>query len=248
MGASAEQPAGGVLYLVSTPIGNLEDITLRALRIFREVEVICAEDTRTLRRLLSHYNIEYQDKRLLSYYSHNERGRIPQVLQLLKEGHRVALVSEAGTPTISDPGYRLVAAAIGENIPVVPIPGASACLSALIASGLPTQRFVFEGFLPKKKGRTARLKWLCQAPATVILYESPHRLLKTIEDIVNLCGNRYIVISRELTKRFEEFIRGYATDLLKELRSRTVKGECVLLIASEDFRPEAINREKVNES
>ncbi|RMG68405.1 MAG: 16S rRNA (cytidine(1402)-2'-O)-methyltransferase [Calditrichaeota bacterium] len=227
--------SAGCLYVVSTPIGNLEDITLRALRVLKEADVICAEDTRTARRLLSHYQI--QPARLLSYYSYNERKRLPQVLSLLKSGQQVALISEAGTPAISDPGHRLVVEAIKSGIRVVPVPGPSAVLAALVASGLPTDRFLFEGFLPRKKGRQTKLKKLAQEEGTIILFESAQRIRKTVEDIVRTMGNRYIVISRELTKTYEEFIRGFAEELLAEFDQFVWKGELVLLVAGKDFKP-----------
>ncbi len=224
----------GQLYVVSTPIGNLEDITLRAIRVLKEVDLICAEDTRTTRRLLQHYNIT---NRVISYYSYNERKRIPQIIEKLKQGNRVAVVSEAGTPGISDPAHRLVVAAICNDIPVIPVPGASAVLAALVASGLPTDRFVFEGFLPRKKGRQKKLARLSEEEGTIIIFESPYRLRKTLEDIVKTFGNRYIVISREITKKYEEFIRGEAQSILTELGEQRVKGELVILIAGKNFKP-----------
>lgn len=224
---------GGTLYLVSTPIGNLEDITFRAIRVLSEADIILAEDTRKTGRLLAHYNIA---SRMLSYYAHNESGRIPQVIEFLKQGQQIALVSDAGTPVISDPGYRLVRAVIDKGIPLVAVPGPSAMLAALVISGLPASRIVFEGFLPKKKGRQTKLQYLANEPGTIIIYESPHRIQKTIEDIVKLWGNRYIVISRELTKRHEEVLRGYATEILEILADRQLKGELVLLIAGTDFK------------
>jgi 16S rRNA (cytidine1402-2'-O)-methyltransferase len=229
-----KQLESGTLYIVSTPIGNLEDITLRALRILKEVDVILAEDTRNTGKLLAHYQIK---NRMMSYYAHNESGRIPQVIEMLTSGQNLALVSDAGTPGISDPGYRLVKAAIQHNLSVVPIPGASALLAALVASGLPTNRFVFEGFLPRKKGRQTKLRLLAEEPGTIVIYESAVRLQKTIQDIVNSLGNRYIVISRELTKLYEEFFRGQAEDILAMLKNRTLKGEVVLLIAGTEFKP-----------
>jgi 16S rRNA (cytidine1402-2'-O)-methyltransferase len=227
-------PENGTLYLVSTPIGNLEDITLRALRILREADVILAEDTRVTGRLLAHYEIR---NRMLSYYAQNETGRIPQVIGLLREGQQVALVSDAGTPGISDPGHRLVKAAIQAQIPIVPVPGASALLSALVASGLPTQRFVFEGFLPRKKGRQSKLQQLAEEPGSIVIYESAQRLQKTVQDIVKIMGNRYIVVSRELSKKYETFIRGDALLILDQLSQQTLKGEIVLLIAGTAFKP-----------
>ncbi len=209
-------------------------MTFRAVRILREVDLVLAEDTRTARRLLKHFDIS---QKILSYYSYNEARRIPFVLENLKRGQQIALISEAGTPLISDPGHKLVVAAIQNNIPVVPIPGASAILAGLVASGLPTDRFVFEGFLPRKKGRQTRLKNLAQEPGTIVLYESAQRIQKTLEDIVKILGNRYIVLARELTKKFEEFIRGDALELLSELQDRQLKGELVVLIAGTDYRP-----------
>lgn len=224
---------GGRLYIVSTPIGNLEDITLRALRILKEADLVCAEDTRVTGRLLAHYQIK---NTLLSYHSYNEAARIPQILNYLKEGRQIALVSDAGTPGISDPAHKLVKAAIAAGVAVEPLPGPTASIAALVASGLPTDRFVFEGFLPRKKGRQTRLKFLSEEPGTIILYESAPRIQKTIEDIVKNFGNRYIVISRELTKKFEEFIRGYAGEVLQELKTRRLKGEIVLLIAGTGYK------------
>ncbi len=223
-----------ILYLVSTPIGNLEDITLRALRVLREVDFIFAEDTRVTGRLLAHYDIK---NRMMSYHAHNEAGRIPQIIGYLQEGQQIALVTDAGTPGISDPGHKLVKAAIRAEIPIVPVPGATAAIAALVASGLPTNRFVFEGFLPRKKGRQTKFRQLAEEPGTIILYESTHRIQKTIEDIVKHLGNRYIVVSRELTKKFEEFTRGHAQDVLGIIDKRTLKGEIVLLIAGNDFKP-----------
>ncbi len=228
-----DSAAGGRLYIVSTPIGNLEDITLRALRILKEADLVCAEDTRVTGRLLAHYQIK---NTLLSYHSYNEAARIPQILNHLNEGRRIALVSDAGTPGISDPAHKLVKAAISAGIPVEPLPGPTASIAALVASGLPTDRFVFEGFLPRKKGRQTRLKFLSEEPGTIILYESAPRIQKTIEDIVKNFGNRYIVISRELTKKFEEFIRGDAGEVLQTLKTRSLKGEIVLLIAGTEYR------------
>ena len=232
------------MYIVSTPIGNLDDITLRALNILKEVDLICAEDTRTTQHLLKHYGIQ---NRLLSYYSYNEEKRIGQIVNYLNQGQKIALVSEAGTPTISDPGYRLVSECIQNNTQVVPIPGVSAAITALVASGLLTNRFVFEGFLPRKKGRQKKLKILSEEDGTIIIYESAIRIQKTIEDVVKIMGNRYIVISRELTKKFEEFIRGFAEDILFEIHSRKLKGEIVLLIAGKDFKISHLKESKRDE-
>jgi 16S rRNA (cytidine1402-2'-O)-methyltransferase len=224
----------GILYLVSTPIGNLDDITLRAIRILSEVDLILAEDTRTTGRLLKYLNIH---KELLSYYSYNEERRIPFILRRLASGQKVALVSEAGTPSISDPGHKMVVAAIQNSFEIIPVPGSSAILAALVASGLPTDRFLFEGFLPRKKGRKSRLENLANEQSTIIIYESSLRIQKTVEDIVNIIGNRYIVLARELTKNYEEFIRGYGQDILEQLQSRKIKGEVVLLVAGKNYHP-----------
>ena len=228
-----EKESGGKLYLVSTPIGNLEDITLRAKRILTEVDSVLAEDTRTARFLLYHLDIR---KKILSYYSYNEEKRIPQIIGELRNGKNIALISEAGTPLISDPGHKLVVRAIENNIPVIPVPGPSAIIAGLVASGLPTDRFVFEGFLPRKKGRKTRLEELANESGTIIIYESPFRIQKTIEDIVKIFGNRYIVVAREITKKFEEFKRGFALDILNELGAQKVKGEIVLLIAGTKYQ------------
>jgi 16S rRNA (cytidine1402-2'-O)-methyltransferase len=234
----------GILYIVSTPIGNLEDITLRALNILKAVNLICAEDTRTTQHLLNHYGIQ---NRLLSYYSYNEEKRISQILNYLDQGQNIALVSEAGTPTISDPGYKLVSECIQHNIEVIPIPGVSSAITALVASGLLTNRFVFEGFLPRKKGRQKKLKNLANEEGTIIIFESAVRLQKTIEDVVKIMGNRYIIISRELTKKFEEFIRGFAEHILSEISSRELKGEIVLLIAGKNFKISHLKERKKDE-
>jgi len=203
------------------------------VRILREADLICAEDTRTTQRLLSHYQIK---NRILSYYAYNEEKRVPQILNHLSQGQTIAIVSDAGTPTISDPGQRLIFECIRQEIPVVPVPGVSSVFAALVASGLPTNRFVFEGFLPRKKGRQKKLKILSEEEGTIILFESAVRIQKTIEDVVKIMGNRYIIISRELTKKFEEFIRGFAEEILSQLASRKLKGEIVLLIAGKDFK------------
>ncbi|MFZ0390702.1 MAG: SAM-dependent methyltransferase, partial [Calditrichia bacterium] len=174
---------------------------------------------------------------VMSYYSYNEKQRIPFVISRLQENQQVALISEAGTPLISDPGHKLVMEVIRQQIAVVPVPGASALLAALTASGLPTDRFLYEGFLPRKKGRQTRLKQLAEEPGTIIIYESAVRIQKTIEDIVKFLGSRYIVLAREITKRYEEFIRGYAPNILLEIEGRKVKGEVVLLIAGTRFKP-----------
>ncbi|HEY1216293.1 MAG TPA: 16S rRNA (cytidine(1402)-2'-O)-methyltransferase [Bryobacteraceae bacterium] len=221
----------GTLYLVSTPIGNLEDITLRALRILRdEVTTVACEDTRQTRKLLDHYEIA---KPLLSYHEHNEASRTAEMLELLRRGEWIALACDSGTPLISDPGYRVVTAAIGEGIAVVPLPGASAVMAALAASGLPTDEFRFLGFLPSKAGARRRaLEGILQETATVITYESPHRILDTLDDIAEVLGEqRPVTVARELTKLHEEFLRGSARKIYEELSSRpAVKGEITLVI------------------
>lgn len=219
----------GVLYLVATPIGNLEDITLRALRILREVDLIACEDTRQTRKLLEHYGIH---KPTVSYHEHNEAARAEELVEKLRQGARVALVSDAGTPLVSDPGYRLVSRAIEAGIPIEPIPGPSALLAALSASGLPTDSFRFGGFLPhRQSARRKLLASLESESATVIFYEAPHRILETLADIEELLGDRPVVLARELTKIHQEFLRGTAAELRRLLAARRgVKGEITLLI------------------
>jgi 16S rRNA (cytidine1402-2'-O)-methyltransferase len=218
------------LYVVATPIGNLEDITLRALRTLKEVDVIACEDTRQTQKLLHHYNIS---TRTISYHEHNEATRAAELVQQMQQGASVALVTDAGMPGISDPGFRLISLAIRHQVPVIPIPGASAFLSALVASGLPADSFRFNGFLPPKSGeRRAALDTIRLSPRTQVFYEAPHRLLAALEDIVEVLGpERPIVIAREVTKIHEEFVRGSASKVLDTLKSRDgVKGEITFLI------------------
>ncbi|MBV9441083.1 MAG: 16S rRNA (cytidine(1402)-2'-O)-methyltransferase [Acidobacteriaceae bacterium] len=225
------------LYLVSTPIGNLEDITLRALRVLREeVSIIACEDTRQTQKLLEHFNIR---KPLISYHEHNEKTRADDIVASLKRGESVALVSDAGTPLISDPGYRVVGAALANGFPVVPLPGASAVLAALSASGLPTDQLRFVGFLPPKAAARRRfLEQILEETATVVAYESPHRILESLVDIEQVLGDRRIVLARELTKLHEEFLRGTAATIRNDLAARSsIKGEITLVIA----RSEAIS-------
>jgi 16S rRNA (cytidine1402-2'-O)-methyltransferase len=218
----------GILYVVSTPIGNLEDITLRALNVLKEVDLVAAEDTRHTGVLLKHYGIE---KRLESYHDFNKERKAPVLIRELKSGRAVAVTSDAGTPGISDPCYLLVRLAIQEKIKVVPIPGASAFLSALVVSGLPTDRFTFEGFLPAKSGkRRKRLEELQQEKRTLIFYESPHRFLKTLKDMSNIFGERRMVVARELTKKFEEIKRGTPQEIREYFQKNILKGEFVLVI------------------
>jgi 16S rRNA (cytidine1402-2'-O)-methyltransferase len=222
--------APGTLYLVGTPIGNLEDITLRALRTLKDVDLIACEDTRQTVKLLNHYGIE---KAIVSYHEHNELTRAPELIVHLEKGENIAMVADAGTPGVSDPGYRLVTLAVRHHIRVVPIPGASAFLSALIASGLPTDSFRFGGFLPPKAGaRRTALEAIRNSPRTQIFYEAPHRIVDTLRDVVDILGaERHVVIAREVTKLHEEFVRGSANKLLEEMEQRSdIKGEITLLI------------------
>jgi 16S rRNA (cytidine1402-2'-O)-methyltransferase len=225
--SSAPRPA---LYLVATPIGNLEDITLRALRVLKEADVIACEDTRQTQKLLSHYGIT---TRTVSYHEHNEMTRAAELVKDLQEGTSVALVTDAGMPGISDPGFRLISLAIRHHVPVVPIPGVSAFLAALVASGLPIDSFRFSGFLPAKRGeRRAALEAVQISPRTQVFYEAPHRIVEALADVVEVLGaNRHVVIAREVTKLHEEFLRGRASEVLEILKSRDgVKGEITLLI------------------
>ena len=223
----------GTLYIVSTPIGHLEDITLRAVRVLKEAALIACEDTRHTRKLLDHYGIS---KPLVSYHEHNEAARAAELVEKLQAGTAVALVSDAGTPLLSDPGYRLVAAALDAGIPVVPVPGASAVLGALAASGLATDAFRFGGFLPpKQSSRRRALEALRDQDCTLIFYEAPHRILETLEDVESVFGTRPIALARELTKVHEEFLRGTAAEVRGQLAARaSVKGEITLLIGKPD--------------
>lgn len=220
----------GTLYVVATPIGNLNDITFRAIDIFKKVDLIAAEDTRHTKKLLAHFNL---NSRLLAYHEHNEEQSTKGILEKLKSGSSVALVSNAGTPTVSDPGYRLINSVIKENITVVPIPGVSAAITALSASGLPSDRFCFIGFLPaKSKKRLEALEELADLELTLIFYESPRRIISVLEEMMQIFGNRYAVVSREMTKAYEEFLRGNFSDLLIELKNRqAIKGEITLLVS-----------------
>lgn len=219
----------GTLYVVATPIGNLEDITLRALRLLKQVAVIACEDTRQTRKLLDHFSITTPT---VSYHEHNEAARTAELLTRLEAGESVALVSDAGTPLISDPGYRVVHAAIAAGIAVVPIPGASAALGALAAAGLATDQFRFCGFLPPKSGqRRKALEEMAEETCTLVFYEAPHRILDTLADIEAVYGPRPVVVARELTKLHEEFLRGTAAEVHAQLAARpAVKGEITLLI------------------
>ncbi len=222
-------PIKGTLYIVSTPIGNREDITLRALRILKEVDLIAAEDTRHTGLLLRHYGIQ---KPLTSYFEGNELKKRDFILSKLKQGDRIALVSDAGTPGISDPGFRLIQLAIENQIPVVPIPGPSAVIAALSVSGLPSDAFLFKGFLPHKmKKRRDLLKELEDVRETLIFYESPHRISETLRDIYEVLGDREIVLTRELTKIYEEVLRGKVSEIQTHMGERKLKGEITLVIS-----------------
>jgi len=218
----------GILYIVPTPIGNLDDITLRALRVLKEVELIAAEDTRHTQHLLSHFGIKTA---LTSYHEHNERDKARTLVERLKGGARIALVSDAGTPAVSDPGYRIVVEAIRAGIQVIPLPGAAALTTALCASGLPTDRYLFEGFLPaKSQERKGKLQSLSAETATLVFYEAPHRLLDALGDMLKIFGDREIAVARELTKVHEEFVRGKVSEVIGALAQRDIKGEIVLLV------------------
>lgn len=221
-----------MLTLVPTPIGNLQDITLRALEVLKNADLILAEDTRTARFLLQHFQIE---KRILSHHQHNEHNALKEVIRLLKEGNKIALVSDAGTPAISDPGFLIVRECIKEDIEVYCLPGPTAFVPALVMSGLPCDKFVFEGFLPQKKGRQSRFLFLKEEERTIIFYESPFRLVKLLEEIMEHFGpERRCSVSRELTKMFEETRRGTATELFQHFSAHPPKGEIVVCVAGKE--------------
>jgi len=219
----------GKLYLVPTPIGNLEDITLRAIRVLKEADLILAEDTRTSGPLLKHFDIH---QKVFAHHQHNEHQSSNEIIRFLKEGKNIALISDAGTPAISDPGFYLVREALKNDIPVECLPGATAFVPALINSGFPTDRFCFEGFLPLKKGRQTRYKVLAAEARTIILYESPHRLLKTLDEMAGFFGEeRQVSVSRELTKMFEETVRGTVAEVKTHFETHPVKGEFVICVS-----------------
>lgn len=218
----------GTLYVIATPIGNLEDITLRALRILKEVDLIAAEDTRHTRILLGHYDIHTP---LTSYHEHNEKNKTAVLVARLKQGASVALVSDAGTPLLSDPGYRLVREAIKAGIHMIPIPGVSALTAVLSVSGLPVDGFVFEGFLPAKKGeRIERLKNLREESRTLVFYEVPHRIEESLQDLLDILGDREVVLGREVTKLYEEFIRGRLNEVIARGKREEWRGEITLVV------------------
>jgi 16S rRNA (cytidine1402-2'-O)-methyltransferase len=222
-----------VLYLVPTPIGNLEDMTYRAVRVLREADLIACEDTRTSGVLLKHYDI---DTRTTAYHDNNERTKTPRLLKRLRAGHDVALISDAGSPGLSDPGFYLTRACWENDVEVTALPGATAAIPALTASGLPSDRFVFEGFLPKKKGRQTRLRTLASEPRTLVIYESPHRLLRTLDDLIEHLGpERPAAVARELTKKYEEIERGTLTEVRAYFAAyETLRGECVIVVHGAD--------------
>jgi 16S rRNA (cytidine1402-2'-O)-methyltransferase len=225
----------GTLYIVATPIGNLEDITLRAIRILKEVDLIAAEDTRHTKHLLDRYQIATQ---LTSYHDHNKEEKAPVLIERMLDGNSVALVSDAGTPGISDPGYFLINLAIDQKIQVVPIPGATAAIAALSVSGMPTDSFIFEGFLPAKhQARLKRLKELAEEERTIIFYEAPHKIIRTIEDMIEVYGDRLTVITRELTKIHEETIRGTLPEILRHLQTGSLKGEFTIILHGASEKP-----------
>lgn len=233
MKQNSSETTSGTLYLVSTPIGNLEDITLRALRVLKEVDLIAAEDTRRTKKLLNHYQIKTP---LTSYFEHSSFKKTQSLLSQLKKGTDIALVSEAGTPSISDPGFKLTKRAIENRLKVVPIPGASASIAALSASGLPTNSFIFEGFIPRKPGKRRNFFLsLKDQEKTLIFYESPRRLITTLKDLLAVLGDRQIVIARELTKIFEEMIRGRTSEVIELLEDKTIKGEITILVSGIPF-------------
>ncbi len=220
------------LYVVPTPIGNLNDITFRAVHILRSVDLIAAEDTRTTKVLLDHFGIR---KPLLSFFSQNETRRVPELLSGLAEGRSVALVSDAGTPGVSDPAFALITAVIGAGFRIVPLPGPTACIPALVASGLPTHRFAFEGFLPQKKGRQKRLSLLKDEERTLIFYESPHRIMRTLEELELALGDRQAAVGRELSKHFEELVRGPLSSIRAHFTTHPPKGEFVIVVAGSEM-------------
>ncbi|MFK4785422.1 16S rRNA (cytidine(1402)-2'-O)-methyltransferase [Fusobacterium sp. MFO224] len=229
-----------MLYIVATPIGNLEDITLRAIRILKEADYIFAEDTRVTKKLLNHLEIS---NTLYRYDEHTKQHQVENIINLLKEGKNVALVTDAGTPCISDPGYEVVDKALEEGLKVTPIPGVSAMTAAASVAGVSMRRFIFEGFLPKKKGRQTLLKSLSEEKRTIMFFESPHRVIKTLKDIKEYIGNKEVVLVREITKIYEEIIRGTTEELIESLKDKTLKGEFVIIVRGNEQEPK---KEKIN--
>lgn len=223
----------GKLFVVATPIGNLQDISFRAVETLKKVNCIFAEDTRTSKKLINHYDI---DTKLYSYHDHSSEKEIARLLDILKDHKDVALISDAGTPTISDPGYSLIRQCINEGIDVIPIPGASALTAAISVSGLPSDAFAFIGFLPTKKGRKKKISSLENLDMTIVLFESPHRLIKTLNQLKEALGERPIVVARELTKLYEEIIRGNFSSAIEFFEAKKIKGEIVIMIGKNDDR------------
>jgi len=233
--AQPENSGRGCLYLVATPIGNLEDTSLRALRILKEADLIACEDTRQTLKLLSHFDIH---KPLESYHEHNEMTRAAELVLRIEEGARIALVSDAGTPVISDPGHRLVSLCLRHKLPVIPIPGPSAIIAALAASGMPSEEFTFIGFLPARPAERRRhLRQIAAEPRTLVLYEAPHRLSAALEDALEILGNRHAAVAREITKVHEEFLHGRIEELIAALAEKPARGEITLLIAPPEPAP-----------
>ncbi|HRG37038.1 MAG TPA: 16S rRNA (cytidine(1402)-2'-O)-methyltransferase [Bacteroidia bacterium] len=231
------------LYIVPTPIGNLEDITLRAIRVLKEVDLILAEDTRKSGILLKHLNI---DKKMFAHHQHNEHKTVTMISERIASGEKIALITDAGTPGISDPGFLLIRECIANGVEVECLPGATAFVPALVNSGLPCDSFCFEGFLPQKKGRQTKIKSLIHEPRTIVLYESPHRLVKALEQLIEFLGpHRHASVSRELTKLFEENKRGTLQELLDYFKTKTVKGEIVMVIeGNKNKREESADEEE----
>lgn len=229
-----------MLYIVATPIGNLEDITLRAIRILKEVDYVFAEDTRVTKKLLNHLEIETT---IYRYDEHTKQHQVENIVNLLKEGKNIALVTDAGTPCISDPGYEVVDEALKNNIKVVPIPGVSAMTAAASVAGVSMRRFVFEGFLPKKKGRQTLLKSFADEKRTIMFFESPHRVVRTLKDIEEFIGEREVVLIREITKIYEEIVRGTTKELIEKFENKTLKGEYVIIVRGNEIEEK---KEKVN--
>ena len=223
------------IYIISTPIGNLKDITLRALELIEQVDFVLCEDTRVTSRLLNHFNLK---KELISFNAFSETKKIPFIISRLLTGQDCALLSDAGTPLISDPGARLISEAINNKIEIIPVPGPSALITGLTISGLPTDSFVFEGFIPQKKGRQKKLKELSEEKRTIILYESTYRIKKLLVELSEYLPDRFIVVCRELTKKFEESWRGYPGDLLNSLDNKVLKGEFVIVISPINWKQE----------
>lgn len=226
------------LYIVSTPIGNLKDITLRALEVLKDVDFILCEDTRVSSNLLNHFEIK---KELISLNAANESNKIDSIINRLKSNQTAALISDAGTPLISDPGVRLVSSCIDSKIEIIPVPGASAMLAALIMSGLPTDSFVFEGFIPQKKGRQTKLKQLASEERTIVLYESMYRIEKLLNELNEYLPDRFLVVCREITKKFQESWRGFPKDILINFSEKVVKGEFVIVVAPKNWKVKNFN-------